>query len=166
MIGEARAALTRLYRALDEVPVETAQVDWTEPHAQRFAAAMNEDFNTALAVSVLFDLAAEVNRTRSLEHARQLKALGGVLGLLQRAPQEFLRGRPRLTVGAVEGQDSFAGGIQVNAAEDNINSLIEERSAAKRAKDFAKADAIRKQLLAGGIVLEDKPGGVTVWRRQ
>jgi cysteinyl-tRNA synthetase len=148
MIGEARAALTRLYRALDEVPVETAQVDWTEPHAQRFAAAMNEDFNTALAVSVLFDLAGEVNRTRSVEYARQLKALGGVLGLLQRAPQEFLQG------GEADG----------DAAP--IEALIAERAAAKKAKDFARADAIRQQLLAQGVALEDKPGGVTVWRRQ
>jgi cysteinyl-tRNA synthetase len=148
MIGEARAALTRLYRALDEVPVETAQVDWTEPHAQRFAAAMNDDFNTALAVSVLFDLAAEVNRTGSVEHARQLKALGGVLGLLQRAPQQFLQG------GQTDGDAA------------RIEALIAERAAAKKAKDFARADGIRQQLLGEGVVLEDKPGGVTVWRRQ
>ncbi len=150
MIGEARAALTRLYRALDEVPIDAAEVDWDAPSAQRFAAAMDDDFNTALAVSVLFDLAAEVNRTRSVEHARQLKALGGVFGLLQRSAQDFLRG----------------GGEPDDGDAARIEALIAARAAAKSSKDFARADAIRQELLADGIVLEDKPGGVTVWRRQ
>jgi len=147
MIGEAKTALTRLYRALDEVRPDAGDLDWSEPNAQRFKAAMDDDFNTALATSVLFELAAEVNRTKSAGAARQLKALGGVLGLLQREPKEFLKGGD-------EGDEAVA-----------IEALIEARIAAKKAKNFAEADRIRNDLLDQGIVLEDKPGGVTVWRR-
>jgi cysteinyl-tRNA synthetase len=148
MIGEARAALTRLYRALDEVAPAEGGIDWSEPHAERFRAAMDDDFNTAGAISVLFDLAAEVNRGKSAALARQLKALGGVLGLLQREPKAFL-------TGGTSADDSAA-----------IEARIAARNAAKAAKNYAEADSIRAALLAEGIVLEDKPGGLTVWRRQ
>ena len=84
LIDDAKSGLTRLYTALRGLDVPVVEVDWNEPHALRFAAAMDEDLNTALAVSVLFELAGEVNRTRSSAAAAQLKALGGVLGLLQR----------------------------------------------------------------------------------
>ena len=148
MIGEARAALTRLYRALDEVTPADGGIDASEPHAERFKAAMDDDFNTAGAISVLFDLAAEVNRGKSPQLARQLKGLAGVLGLLQRDPKAFLTG---------------------DASSDDsarIEARIAERNAAKKARDFAAADQIRAELLTQGIVLEDKPGGLTVWRRQ
>jgi cysteinyl-tRNA synthetase len=170
MIGEAKAALTRLYRALDEVPPAPGGVDWAEPNARRFKAAMDDDFNTALAISVLFDLAGEVNRTKSPEAARQLKALGGVLGLLERAPKAFLQGgTAQLGSLSLEasGRTSISGKATASAAADDeqIGRLIEQRTAAKKAKNFAEADRIRNELLAQGIVLEDKPGGVTVWRR-
>ena len=145
-IVEARSALTRLYTALRDTPSDGAPLDWDEPHAARFAAAMDDDFNTPIAVAAMFDLASEVNRTRSPALARQLLGLGGVLGLLQRPPAEFLRG-----------------GSPTDSAR--IDALIAERSAAKKSRNFAEADRIRAALAAEGIVLEDGAGG-TIWRRQ
>ena len=143
LIVEARAGLARLYTALRDTTADSAAIDWNEAYAQRFAAAMDEDFNTALAMSVLFELAGEVNRSKSPALARQLRALGGVLGLLQRDPKTFFQG------------DADAG----------IEALVAQRAAAKKAKNFAEADGIRKELLDQGIVLEDSASGTT-WRRQ
>jgi cysteinyl-tRNA synthetase len=147
LIAEARTALTRLYTALRDTPGAAGEVDWNEPQAQRFAAAMDDDFNTPVAISVLFELANDVNRTRSPELARQLRQLGGVLGLLQREATEFLRGS------------------ESKADAARIEAWISERAAAKKAKNYAEADRIRAELLAQGIVLEDGPSGTT-WRRQ
>ncbi len=155
-LDDAKGALTRLYTALKNLPSPASgggaggegSIDWNEPHAQRFKSAMDDDLNTPEAVAVLFDLANEVNRNQSVEAAVQLKALAGVLGLLQREPQEFLQG------------GSSEGGLDDAA----INAQIEARIAAKKAKNFAEADRIRKELLEAGIVLEDTPQG-TSWRR-
>jgi len=151
-LDDARHALTRLYTALKDVPGDGQPLDRDEAHARRFAEAMNDDFNTPIAISVLFDLANEVNKTRSAALARQLKALAGIVALLQRSPQEFLQAAP-----ASGGEDALS--------EDHIAAQIAARAAAKTAKNFADADRIRAELLAAGIVLEDKPGGITEWRR-
>ncbi|KVN35424.1 cysteine--tRNA ligase [Burkholderia pyrrocinia] len=151
-LDDARASLTRLYTALKDVTPDAAALDWNEPHAQRFAAAMNDDFNSSLAVSVLFELAGEVNRTGDAALARQLKHLGGLLGLLGREPRAFLQ----QAAGAAQ-----EGGLSA----DEIEAKIAARGAAKQAKDYAEADRIRAELLDAGIALEDKPGGSTEWRR-
>ena len=145
-LEDARTGLKRLYTALDAVPPQDVKLDWNQPFAARFKAAMDNDFSTPEAVAVLFDLATEINKTRSPELAGLLKALGGCLGLLQGEPRLFLQAG----AGAAAGLDAAA-----------IQSLIEARASAKAAKNFAEADRIRSDLLAQGIVLKDSPAGTT-----
>jgi cysteinyl-tRNA synthetase len=143
-LDDAKSALTRLYTALRGVEVVDGAVDWQHPQAVRFKLAMDDDFNTPEALAVLFDLANEVNRTKDLDSLHLLKGLAGVLGLLQRHPDEFLQGNV--------------------TSELDVDGLIQARLAAKKNKNFAEADAIRKQLAEAGIVLEDTAQGTT-WRR-
>lgn len=152
-LDDAKNALTRLYTALKDMPdeVATIEVDWSESHAVKFAEAMDDDFNTAIAISTLFELANEVNKTKNPALAAQLKALGKVVGLLQRSPSEFLKGR----------LSTEENGL----TEADIEEQIQARLQAKKMKDFALADKIRQDLATAGIVLEDKPGGVTEWRK-
>jgi len=150
-LDDAKQSLTRLYTALKEVVPDALPLDRNEDHALRFAEAMNDDFNTPLAVAVLFELANEVNKTKSAALARQLKGLAGILGLLERTPQQFLQ------AGAHESADAVD--------EPFVLAQIEGRAIAKKSKNFVEADRIRSELLARGIVLEDKPDGSTEWRR-
>ena len=142
-LDDARGALKRLYTALDLVAPAGVQIDWRNPYAGRFKAAMDEDFGTPEAVAVLFELAAEVNRSKSPEVAGLLKALGACLGLLQAEPQKFLQ----------------AGSEGVDAAA--IEAQIAARAEAKAVKNWAEADRIRKELLEQGIVLKDTAAGTT-----
>lgn len=141
-LEDAKAALTRLYTALRGVTAGNASVNWDESHARRFKEAMDDDFGTPETVAVLFELANRVNSGEK-QLAGQLKALGGVLGLLERDPAAFLQGK----------------------TEQWIVEKIAEREAARSRKDWAAADRIRQELLDQGIVLEDK-AGKTTWRRQ
>ena len=148
-LDDARQALTRLYTALKAVPVTDAEPDWSTPWAQRFQAAMDDDFNTAEALAVLFELANEVNRGAAPALAQQLRALGKVLGLLERDATAFLQG-----------------GVQTEGGLDvaEVERMIEARVSAKKGRDFAEADRLRAALLEAGIVLEDSAQGTT-WRR-
>ncbi|HEV7823152.1 MAG TPA: DALR domain-containing protein, partial [Burkholderiales bacterium] len=147
-LDDARQALTRLYTALKAHDGSTTAIDWSHPAAVRFRDVMDDDFNTPEAVAILFELAAEVNRTQSAASAALLKALAALLGLLQRAPTEFLQAAP--------GSDAWT--------PERIQAEIVARATAKKSKNYGEADRIRKELLAAGIVLEDGPKG-TLWRR-
>jgi cysteinyl-tRNA synthetase len=149
-LADAGNTLGSFYTTLREVPPADTAIDWADPYAARFRDAMNDDFDTPIAFAVLHDLRGEVNRGKSPRLAGLMKALGGTLGFLQQDPARFLQG----------------GAASASEAGLDVQALIDERVAAKRAKDFARADAIRKQLEAAGIALEDKPGGVTEWRKK
>ena len=142
-LDDAHAGLKRLYLSLD-FPFDhsDAAIDWADPYAARFKAAMDEDFGTPDAVSVLFDLAAEINRSGSAEHAQLLRRLGACLGLLQQNPRDFLQSGAALS-------------------EADILARIADRVAAKAAKNFALADQIRQDLLKQGVVLKDSAAGTT-----
>jgi cysteinyl-tRNA synthetase len=156
-LEDAKNALARLYTALRAEPklVTTMaelgnEVDWNEVHAKRFREAMDDDFGTPEAVAVLFDIAHEIGRGRK-ELVPQLRALGAVLGLLQQNPEQYFKNvrikRP-----------------EVHLSDERVNELVNERSAAKAAKDFKTADRIREELQLFGVLLEDR-GGVTEWKR-
>jgi cysteinyl-tRNA synthetase len=142
-LDDAKSALRRLYTALDAVPLAgSAEVDWNDSRAAAFREAMNDDFNTPIAVSILFELAAEVNRDRKASDAALLKGLGATLGVLQQAPRAFLQSGAALS-------------------EQDIAQRIAARAEAKLVRNFARADAIRDELAALGVVLKDSAQGTT-----
>ena len=149
MLEDARQSLLGFYIALKETPPVPIELEWSNQYAQKFRAAMEDDFDTPAAFAVLHELRRELNRSKSAETAGLLKVLGGTLGFFQEVPAAFVQGA-----------------ANTGEAQMDVDALVFERNAAKQGKDFARADAIRKQLDAAGIVLEDKPGGVTEWRRK
>ena len=151
-LDNARGALTRFYTAMRGLPaVEPAG---GEAYAARFHTAMDDDFNTPEALAVLFDLVREINRVRQEDVSRaatlaaELRRLGAVLGILQADPEHYLRG----------------GESNSGLSDDEIETLIQQRQAAKANKEWAEADRLRDELKTQGIVLEDSPQGTT-WRR-
>ncbi|KQP22049.1 cysteine--tRNA ligase [Pseudorhodoferax sp. Leaf267] len=153
-LDDARNALRRLYTALELVAADTVAIDWADPVAARFKAAMDEDFGTPEAVAVLFELAAEVNRTGSAQRAGLLKALAGTLGLLQGDPLAFKQWRPADAQAGAASQEAVLSPVA-------ITEMITQRAAAKASRDFAEADRIRRVLLDQGVVLKDTPAGTT-----
>jgi cysteinyl-tRNA synthetase len=144
-LDDAKASLTRLYTALRGVNVPDSEIDWQQPQAAKFKSAMDDDFNTPEAIAVMFELANDLNKDKSGQTAALLKQLASIVGLLQRDPEAFMQG------------ENLGGKL-------DIESLISARIAAKKGKDFAEADRIRKALSDAGIVLEDTAQGTT-WRR-
>ena len=148
-LDDAKGALTRLYTTLKNTPA--AAFDLSEnanDYTRRFYAAMNDDFGTVEAVAVLFELAGEVNKTNDAHLAGCLKALGGIIGLLQRDPIEFLQG----------------GAVSDGLSNEEIDDLIARRKQARADKNWAESDRIRDLLNEHKIILEDNAGGTT-WRR-
>ncbi len=151
-LAQAKSALARLYTALKGLPT-SAQAGAGDQEA-RFLAAMDDDFNTAEALSVLFDLAREINRLRdsapqvAAQYAESLRRLGAILGLLQRRPDAFLQG----------------GEAGAGLSAEQIEALIAQRTAARKARNWAESDRIRDELKRQGVLLEDGPAGTT-WRR-
>jgi cysteinyl-tRNA synthetase len=177
-IEQADAALGRLYtalRGLDAPPVAApvmpvegegaagtvAAGDTVGAAWQAFHTAMDDDFNTPEAVAVLQSLASEINRARDAGDparaavlAKEMRAMGAVLGILSLPAEEWFRA-----------SKSAASAQQGGWDDARIEAAIAERKAARAGKDFKRSDQIRDELAAAGIVLEDKPGGITVWRR-
>ena len=158
-LNDAQVAVDRFYQGLHTIGFDEVEVDWDSTHAQAFKVAMNDDFNTPVAIAVLFEMLNQANREKDKALISQMRALGGTLGILQQQPAEYLRSYSRYTRSGQE-QDSA-----VDLSEDEIETLIKQRADAKSARDFALADQVRDQLKQAGIELEDIAGGLTQWRR-
>jgi cysteinyl-tRNA synthetase len=168
-LDEARHTLMGFYTALRDAPPAPVAIDWTRGHAADFKAAMDDDFNTPIAFAVLHELKGEVNRTKSAVQAGLLRELGGTIGLFQEDAARFLRGRPTLICATgPQSEEKIVESIgeTPKPVGDRIDALIAARLAARKAKDFAAADAIRKQIEDAGYILEDKPDGRTEVRRK
>jgi cysteinyl-tRNA synthetase len=170
-LNDAKAALTRLYTALNGVKI-VDETEVEEAYKARFEEAMDDDFNTPVARSVLFDLARELNKVkennpeRAVELASSLKFLGGLLGILQDDPDAFLKQEvsPDLFVNSNTFYDATVTIESISA--QIIEQQIQARLDAKKAKNWALADKIRDELKGQCIILEDAPNGTTSWRRE
>lgn len=145
-LHNAAKALTRLYQSLKDVPDESND-ELSEQWVAAFDEAMNDDFNTPVALSVLFQLSHELNKTKKPQLASTLRKLAAVLGILQSSAEDFLQA-----------------GLGVEVSKETIEQLIQDRLQARAEKNWSKADEIRSTLLEYGIELEDSVQG-TSWRK-
>ena len=162
-LDDAKGALTRLYTALKNTP--PAEFDLSNDandYTRRFFAAMNDDFGTVEAVAVLFELTTEVNKTGDAHLAACLKALAGIIGLLQGDPNDFLQGKTKYHFELITDEARITDSIPLTNAA--IDALIAQRKQARADKNWAESDRIRDVLNAENIILEDGAGGTT-WRR-
>ncbi|MCC2644376.1 MAG: cysteinyl-tRNA synthetase [Burkholderiales bacterium] len=144
-LSDAKQGLTRLYTSIKPYNINRqVNIDWSLEYASKFKQAMNDDFNTSLAISILFEIASQINKEQNQGLAELLVALSGTIGLINKEAQDFFNAKSQIS-------------------PDLIEEQINKRKFAKQNKDFATADKIRNELLANGIVLEDKPEG-TIWR--
>lgn len=152
-LQDAKNSLTRLYNALkflDDVDTSSFTIDWNNDHAKRFQDAMNDDFDSHKAITVLFELANEINKSQDIQSALLLKALSNILGLLTRTTSDFLK---NVEVSQKNQLD-----------ESEIEKLIQARRDARANKNYAEGDRIRQELLDQGVILEDSAQGTT-WRK-
>ncbi len=171
-LDSGKAALSTLYNALRGV--ELAEGGYVSAYTARFEAAMDDDINTPEVIAVLFELAREVNRLRGSDAPRagqlaaELQRLGGCLGLLERDPEDFFKGRRPTEIQAdcaSRVTRAHNAGVVSGFSEAQIKILIEARTEARKNKDWAESDRIRDELLAQGVVLEDGPQETT-WRQE
>jgi cysteinyl-tRNA synthetase len=152
-LKEARAALVRLYTALRGIKSDSKDIQ--EDYVKQFYEVMDDDFNTSKAIAILHEIAHKINREKDPDSHRRsslaatLRTLGGILGILQDDPESFLK----------------AGNLSEGLSNEVIQALVDERTQAKKDRDFTRADEIRGTLVEQGIVLEDSPSG-TIWRRE
>ncbi|MGZ8136113.1 MAG: cysteine--tRNA ligase [Methylococcaceae bacterium] len=175
-LNEAGTALTRLYTALRGMDkAVNAEVD--ADFQSRFELAMADDFNTPVALAVIFDVARELNKNKDSDQQKSdnlaitLKKLGGLLGILQDDPEAFLKsgsmGANKVSSHPGLDVSSVASGLEINVISDEfIDQQIQSRLDAKKAKNWALADKIRDELKEQGVILEDAPDGLTSWRRE
>ena len=167
-LDQAEAALTRMYLALRDMPSGSGDLYTPSAATVEFVASMDDDFNTPEGIAVLQGLARDLNIERAAngESAKarllssELRALGGVLGFLGEDPGKFLRSAATVVAAGLDGAPALPG-----LSDAEIEARIAARIDARKAKNFAESDRIRDALVAAGVILEDKPGGITNWRR-
>jgi cysteinyl-tRNA synthetase len=166
-LNDAARELTKLYTALNNTESDGSNL--SEVFIDRFNQAMDDDFNTRNALSILFDLAKEVNKAKTNNSdlvrplSSTLKFLGDLLGILQENPDDFLKKGAAFIHGSI---GLFGLELQASASFDDVDKKIQDRIQAKKSKNWTLADQIRDELKQNGVILEDKPDGTTTWRRE